>query len=81
MPSSGGITTAGRAYVDVVVQVSDDPAFKTAVKTIFNNDTDDSLGLGAGQDLSYVETYEGKLIEGKGARPLRATVQQRQRVG
>jgi len=56
-----------RAYVDVVVQVSDDPAFKTAVKTIFNNDTDSSLGLGAGRDLSYVETYEGKLMEGKGA--------------
>jgi hypothetical protein len=56
-----------RAYVDVAVQVSDDPTFKTAVKTIFNNDTDDSLGLGAGRDLSYVETYEGKLIEGKGA--------------
>ncbi|MCL5278587.1 MAG: hypothetical protein M1376_01610 [Planctomycetes bacterium] len=56
-----------RAYVDVVVQVSDDPAFQTAVKTIFNNDTDNSLGLGAGGDLSYVETYEGKLIEGKGA--------------
>ncbi len=56
-----------RAYADVVVQVSDDPAFKTAVKTIFNNDTDGSLGLGAGRDLSYVETYEGKLMEGKGA--------------
>jgi len=57
-----------RTYVDVVVQVSDDPAFKTAVRTIFNNDTDNTLGLGAGRDLSYVETYEGKLIEGKGAR-------------
>ena len=56
-----------RAYVDVVVQISDDPAFKATVKTIFNNDTDNSLGLGAGRDLSYVETYEGKLIEGKGA--------------
>jgi hypothetical protein len=56
-----------RAYVDVVVQTSDDPAFKTAAKTIFNNDTDNSLGLGAGRDLSYIETYEGKLIEGKGA--------------
>jgi hypothetical protein len=56
-----------RAYIDVVVQVSDDPVFKTAVKTIFNNDIDNSLGLGAGGDLSYVETYEGKLIEGKGA--------------
>jgi hypothetical protein len=56
-----------RAYFDVVVQVSDDPAFKTTVMTIFNNDTGDSLGLGAGKDLSYVETYEGKLMEGKGA--------------
>jgi hypothetical protein len=56
-----------RTYLDVAVQVSDDPAFQTAVRTIFNNDTDNSLGLGAGGDLSYVETYEGKLIEGKGA--------------
>jgi hypothetical protein len=55
-----------RAYRDVVVQVSDNPAFKTGVKTIFNNDADNSLGLGAGRDLSYVETYEGKLIDGKG---------------
>jgi len=55
-----------RAYVDVLVQVSNDPAFKTGVRTIFNNDADNSLGLGAGTDLSYVETYEGKLIDGKG---------------
>lgn len=57
-----------RVYSDVAVQVSNDPAFKTGVITIFNNDTGDSLGLGAGKDLSYVETYEGKLMEGKGAR-------------
>jgi hypothetical protein len=57
-----------RVYSDVAVQVSNDPAFKTGVTTIFNNDTGDSLGLGAGKDLSYVETYEGKLLEGKGAR-------------
>lgn len=56
-----------RAYLDVVVQISDDPAFQRGVKTIFNNDANDSLGLGAGRDLSYVETYEGKLLEGKGA--------------
>lgn len=56
-----------RAYLDVVVQVSDDPAFRTGVQTIFNNDANDSLGVGAGRDLSYVETYEGKLLEGKGA--------------
>jgi hypothetical protein len=57
-----------RVYRDVVVQISDDPAFKRTVQTIFNNDADDTLGLGAGRDLSYVETYEGKLMEGKGAR-------------
>jgi hypothetical protein len=56
-----------REYIDVVVQVSDDPAFRTVVKTIFNNDTDGTLGLGLGRDLSYTETYEGKLMEGKGA--------------
>jgi hypothetical protein len=55
-----------RTYLDVVVQVSDDPTFQRGVQTIFNNDSDDSLGLGAGKDLSYVETYEGKLMEGKG---------------
>lgn len=54
-----------RVYHDVVVQASDDPAFKTGVRTIFNNDADDSLGLGAGRDLHYTETYEGKLIDGK----------------
>ena len=54
-----------RVYHDVVVQVSNDPAFQTGVRTIFNNDVDSSLGLGAGRDLHYTETYEGKLIDGK----------------
>lgn len=54
-----------RIYHDVVVQVSNDPAFRTGVRTIFNNDADDSLGLGAGRDLHYTETHEGKLIDGK----------------
>lgn len=56
-----------RVYYDVIVQVSDDAAFRTGVQTIFNNDADDSLGLGAGHDLHYTETYEGKLLDGKGA--------------
>lgn len=55
-----------RAYHDVVVQVSDDPEFAKDVKTIFNNDDDNSSGLGAGTDLAYVETAEGKLIDAKG---------------
>lgn len=55
-----------RAYHDVVVQVSNDPEFKTGVTTLFNNDDNDSAGLGAGTDQAYIETYEGKLIEAKG---------------
>jgi hypothetical protein len=57
-----------RIYHDVVVQIADDPGFKTGVRTIFNNDADGSLGLGAGRDLHYTETYEGKLIDAKSTR-------------
>jgi hypothetical protein len=56
-----------RVYRDVVVQVSNDPTFKSGVTTIFNNDFKNELGLGAGKDLNYVETYQGKLIDAKGA--------------
>lgn len=55
-----------RVYFDVVVQVADDPDFITNVKVLFNNDHDNSLGLGVGNDLHYVETAEGKLIDAKG---------------
>ena len=57
-----------RIYFDVVVQVADDPDFISNVRTVFNNDHDNSSGLGVGQDLHYVETAEGKLIDTKGAR-------------
>jgi len=52
----------------VVVQVADDPDLISNVRTVFNNDHDNSSGLGVGQDLHYVETAEGKLIDAKGAR-------------
>lgn len=55
-----------RVYFDVVIQVSDDPDFVKDVKTVFNNDHDNSSGLGVGKDLHYVETAEGKLIDTKG---------------
>ncbi len=57
-----------RVYFDVIVQVSDDPDFITGVTTLFNNDDDNSSGLGVGQDKNYIETYEGKLIDAKGVR-------------
>ena len=55
-----------RVYRDVIVQVSDDPDFIIGVTTLFNNDHDNSYGLGVGEDLHYVETHEGKLIDARG---------------
>jgi len=57
-----------RVYFDMVVQVADDPDFITNVKTLYNNDHDNSSGLGVGQDKHYVETSEGRLIDAKGVR-------------
>jgi hypothetical protein len=56
-----------RIYRDVIVQVSNDAAFKTGVTTVFNNDHDNSSKLGAGKDKEYIEVAEGRLIDPKGA--------------
>ena len=55
-----------RAYHDVVVQVSNDPAFEEGVTTLFNNDYDNSAEMGKGSNKPYVETRFGKLIDAKG---------------
>lgn len=55
-----------RVYFDVIVQVADDADFTQNVQTVFNNDIDNSAGLGVGTDMHYVETAEGKLIDAKG---------------
>jgi hypothetical protein len=57
-----------RVYFDVVVQVSDDKDFSKDVTTLFNADAANELGLGAGKDLAYIETYEGRLIDAKGVK-------------
>jgi hypothetical protein len=56
-----------RAYLDVVAQIADDQAFTTNVRTLFNNDHDNTSGLGQGKDMHYVETSEGRLVDGKGS--------------
>jgi len=56
-----------RIYHDVMIQASDDPAFKTGVTTVFNNDHDNSAKLGQGKDKEYIEVAEGKLFDPKGA--------------
>ena len=55
-----------RVYRDVVVQVSDDKDFLKGVQTIFNNDHDNSSGLGVGKDKEYIEVAEGRLFDPKG---------------
>jgi hypothetical protein len=55
-----------RVYFDVVVQVADDEDFIENVRTVFNNDNDNSAGLGIGRGLSFWETYEGHLIDAEG---------------
>jgi hypothetical protein len=60
--------TQARVYRDVIVQVSDDKDFKKGVTTIFNNDHDNSSGLGAGKDKEYIEVAEGRLFDPKGAK-------------
>jgi len=57
-----------RVYFDVIVQLADDAGFTKSVRTLFNNDHDNTSGLGAGKDMNYVETAEGKLLDAKGAR-------------
>ncbi len=57
-----------KIYHDVIVQVADNPDFTKNVRTVFNNDSDNSSGLGVGTQREYVETYEGKLINAKGVK-------------
>ncbi len=52
-----------RVYFDVIAQISDDPDFINGVTTVFNNDIDNSAGLGIGKDMHYTETSEGELID------------------
>jgi hypothetical protein len=57
-----------RVYFDVVIQVSNDPNFAAGVEAIFNNDMDNSSGLGQGKDMHYVDTHFGELFDARAAR-------------
>ncbi|MBN1516785.1 discoidin domain-containing protein [Candidatus Sumerlaeota bacterium] len=63
-----------RAYKDVVIQLADDDAFTSNVRTVFNNDHDDSSGLGVGEDMEYVDNNTGRVIavNGETARYVRS---------
>ena len=57
---------SAKVYHDVIVQVADDQDFLQNVKTVFNNDQDNTSGQGVGADREFFETHEGKLIDTKG---------------
>jgi hypothetical protein len=57
-----------KVYRAVIVQVADDPDFTQNVHTLYNNDRDNTAGLGAGADRQYFESYMGKVVDAKGAR-------------
>jgi len=59
--------TQARIYHDVVVQIADDADFKQNVRTLYNNDTDNSSKLGIGKDKEYIDSHEGRLVEVNGA--------------
>lgn len=57
-----------KVYHSVIVQTADDPDFAVNTRTLFNNDRDNSSGLGVGADRQYFESYQGKVINAKGAK-------------
>ncbi len=48
-----------RKYHDVIVQLSNDADFSSGVSTVYNNDTNNSTGLGTGANSEYPETVAG----------------------
>jgi hypothetical protein len=55
-----------QAVRDVVLQASNDPEFKSGVTELYNNDTDNSSGLGVGTDREYFEMKFGRAVAAKG---------------
>jgi len=54
-------------YNDVIVQVADDKAFTTNVRTLFNNDHDNSAKMGKGKDTAFYTRWWGELVDARGA--------------
>ncbi|HEY3860763.1 MAG TPA: hypothetical protein VGO59_02655 [Verrucomicrobiae bacterium] len=57
-----------KIFHSVAVQVADDADFTENVRTLFNNDRENSAGLGIGADRQYMESNLGKVVDAKGAR-------------
>jgi len=53
-------------YKDVIVQVADDPEFTQNVRTVFNNDHDDSSKQGKGEDTAFFGRWWGEVVDTRG---------------
>lgn len=51
-----------RVYFDVAVHIGSDEDMAGEVHVVFNNDHDNSAGLGVGEDQEYIESYRGRIV-------------------
>ena len=61
-------------YNDVIVRIADDEACTRNVRTLFNNDHDNSAGLGRGKDTAFYTRWWAELVDARdgSGRPARA---------
>ena len=52
-------------FNDVIVQIADDAYFSQNVRTLFNNDHDNSAGMGKGSDTAYIPTGLGEIVDAR----------------
>ncbi len=50
-------------YNDVIVRVSDGADFSRNVRVLFNNDHDNSAGLGKGEDTAFISRWCGEVVD------------------
>jgi len=53
-------------YNDVIVRISDDVDFSQNVIMLFNNDLDNSSGIGKGKDTAFISRWWGEIVDARG---------------
>jgi hypothetical protein len=53
-------------YNDVIVRLADDAAFTQNVRTLFNNDHDNSVAMGEGGDKAFYTRWWGEIVDARG---------------
>ena len=53
-------------FDDVIVRIADDADFTHNVRTLFNNDHDNSSHLGKGKDTAFISRWWGEVVDARG---------------